>query len=457
MSNLARTPGDFEATQALAIRQGNITARIITYAGNPNGATITPTPTLGTVCIDSTTGNMYQWVTGTTWTAFTTGTLSASGLDWKQSCRLATTANIATILTGAPNSVDGKSVAQGDRILVKNQTTNAFENGIYTVTTVGTGSNGVWARASDANSAALLNTGTAVFIEDGGQADTLWILTTPAPITLGVTALTFSNFGTYTAGSGINITSGVITAVADPNGGLSVTGTGIKAVSADTNAVSVTSAGIGITLATTSGLSKTSGLSVVAQAAGGINISGTGIGITINSPNAAGSVGGLSVSGSGLGLSLDSVPGLTTAAGLKVLADPAGAITVGASGVKVLPDSSNGSTAIVSNALVVPGMLIKTIASATATQIVDTIPIATYGAADWTILVKNGTTGRYASKIVATNLGTGTTVDYAEYGIVQVGSFTTVPTFAVTSDGTNMILTFTGDAANAIVVTRQAI
>lgn len=454
MASITRTPGDFEATQAVAIRSGSITARIITYAGNPNGATITPTPTLGTICIDSTTGEIWQFISGTTWQR--SGTTVSSGLDWKNSCRVASTANIANLTSGAPNSVDGVTLAAGDRVLVKNQTT-ASQNGIYTVTTVGTGSNGVWARATDADTSAKVTTGMTTLVEQGAQADTLWILTTTGSIVLDTTALTFTSFGTYTAGSGISITNGVVTAVADPNGGLSVTGTGIKAISADSAALSVSSSGIGITLATTSGLSKTAGLAVVAQAAGGINVSASGIGITV-AQQAAGTSGGLAVSATGIGLSLDATPGLQTTSGLKVLANAAGAISVGASGLAVNVDSTNNSTAIVSNAIVVPGSLNKTIAVATATQVVDSIPIATYGAAKWTVCVKNGTTGRYASEIVAVNLGTGTTVDYAEYGVVQVGSFTTnVPTFTVTSDGTNMILTFTGDAGNTITATRQAV
>lgn len=104
MSNLARTVGDFEATQAVAIRQGTTTARIITYAGNPNGATITPTPTMGTICIDSTSGNIWQWVSGTTWIQFTTGTLSATGLDWKQSVLAASTANVPNPTSAAPSN-----------------------------------------------------------------------------------------------------------------------------------------------------------------------------------------------------------------------------------------------------------------------------------------------------------------------------------------------------------------
>jgi hypothetical protein len=204
-------------------------------------------------------------------------------------------------------------------------------------------------------------------------------------------------------------------------------------------------------------LNKTSGLAVSVQTAGGINVSGTGIGITV-AQQAAGVAGGLTVTSTGIGLSLDATPGLQTTAGLKVLADPAGAIAVGAAGIKVNADATNGSTAIVSNTLVIPGNKQAVIASATATQIVDQVPIATYSAASWLVSVKNGTTGCYSSTIQAVNLGTGTSVDSTEYGVTTLGTFTTnVPVFTVTSDGTNMILTFTGDAGNAITFSRNAI
>ena len=460
MSNLARTVGDFEATQAVAIRQGTTTARIITYAGNPNGATITPTPTMGTICIDSTSGNIWQWVSGTTWIQFTTGTLSATGLDWKQSVLAASTANVPNPTSAAPSTLDGVTLVQGARILLKNQT-NGAQNGIYVVTTLGTGANGVWAFAPD-YATGTANAGCIVEVEQSSvasptQAGTLWLMTTAGTVTIGTTATSWVNFGSYYAGSGIAITTGVITAVADPNGGLSVTGTGIKALAANT-AISVSSSGVGVALATTPGLTISSGLAVLLASGGGLSVTGSGIGISVSSPNAAGSVGGLSVSATGIGLSLDAIPGLQTTTGLKVLADPAGAIAVGSSGIKVNVDSSNGSTAISGNAIIVPGVLNKTIASATASQVVDSVPIATYTTAQWVISVKNSTTGHYSSEILACNLGTGTTVDYAEYGVVQLGSFTTnVPSFTVTNDGTNMILTFTGDVGNSISVNRQAV
>jgi hypothetical protein len=455
MASISKTANDFVINQGLALKTGaNAAARIISYAGNPNGAAITPIPTLGTIAIDSTTGNMYQWITGTTWNQFTTGALNATGLDFKQSVKAATTANI-TLASAAPNTLDGVTLTAGDRILVKNQTAGA-QNGIYVITTLGTGSNGVWTRAVDADSTAELNTGAFIAVEQGTlYASTMWLLTTPN-VTLDTTALTFTNYGTYTAGNGIAIVTGVISAVADPVGGLSVTSSGIKALAAD-NSIAISASGIAAVLATTSGLSKTSGLAVVAQAAGGINVTGSGIGITILQ-QAAGVAGGLTVTATGLGLSLDATPGLQTTTGLKVLTDPAGAIAVGASGIKLNADTTNGSTAIVGNALVIPGSIRKTIPSATASQIVDSVPIATYSAARWLVSVRNATTGRYASTIQAVNLGAGTTVDATEFGVVAVGSFTTNnPAFTVTNDGTNMILTFTGDAGNTITVSRDAI
>jgi hypothetical protein len=118
----------------------------------------------------------------------------ATGLDVKASVRAKTTGNIADLLTGAPNVVDGVSLAINDRILVTEQTTGA-QNGIYVVVTVGTGADGVWARSSDADSSAEVTAGLFTFIEEGTlYADQGWVLTTNNPITLGTTALSFTQF-----------------------------------------------------------------------------------------------------------------------------------------------------------------------------------------------------------------------------------------------------------------------
>lgn len=126
------------------------------------------------------------------------------GLDFKESVRLATTAAGGNLDLNGAETIDGKATANGNRILVKNQTAPA-ENGIYVVAA------GAWARAEDANVSAEVTAGMFCFVEDGDtQADTGWVLTTNNPITLGSTGLTFTQFsgpGTYTAGNGITITT----------------------------------------------------------------------------------------------------------------------------------------------------------------------------------------------------------------------------------------------------------
>lgn len=129
----------------------------------------------------------------------------ASGLDYKAAVRVATTANIAN-LAAAPNTLDGVTLVANDRILVKNQTT-ASQNGIYVVQTVGTGSNGVWVRATDADSAAELEGGTTVWVNEGTtNADTAWTVITDGAITLNTTAINWtqtSGLGQVVAGAGM--------------------------------------------------------------------------------------------------------------------------------------------------------------------------------------------------------------------------------------------------------------
>lgn len=125
----------------------------------------------------------------------------AAGLDPKESVRAATTANI--VLSGT-QTVDGVALVAGDRVLVKNQIT-ASENGIYVVAV------GAWTRASDFDGtpASETTSGAFTFVEEGSTyADTGWVLTTNNPITVGTTALTFTQFsgaGTYVAGTGLQL------------------------------------------------------------------------------------------------------------------------------------------------------------------------------------------------------------------------------------------------------------
>ena len=111
-------------------------------------------------------------------------------IDYKQAVRVVTISNI-TLSGGAPNSVDGVNLSLNDRILVVGQS-NGVQNGIYYVTTVGSGSNGTWARSIDTDATGELLSGTIVMVTEGTiYADTQWKLTTNDPITIGVTSLTF--------------------------------------------------------------------------------------------------------------------------------------------------------------------------------------------------------------------------------------------------------------------------
>lgn len=125
----------------------------------------------------------------------------AQGLDVKQSCLVATTANIT--LSGT-QTIDGVAVVAGNRVLVKNQTAQAT-NGIYVVAA------GAWTRATDADTWNEL-VSAFTFVEQGTtQADSGWVCTVNAGGTLGTTAVTWAQFsgaGTYTAGTGLTLTGG---------------------------------------------------------------------------------------------------------------------------------------------------------------------------------------------------------------------------------------------------------
>ena len=110
------------------------------------------------------------------------------GLDFKDSVRVATTGNI-TIASdlNVGDSIDGITLADGDRVLVKDQST-ASQNGIYTA-----GSSP--ARATDADADAEVTAGLFVFVEEGtANSDNGYVLSTDGTITVGSTALTFTQF-----------------------------------------------------------------------------------------------------------------------------------------------------------------------------------------------------------------------------------------------------------------------
>ena len=153
----------------------------------------------------------------------------ANGLDVKASVKYASTANVAgtynngagTITAGSNGalSIDGATPTASDRVLLKNQT-DATENGLYLVTTVGSGSAAyVLTRTPDADAAAEITGGAFVFVEAGtANADNGYVFTHNGTPTLGTTDITveqFSGAGQISAGAALTKSGNTINVAVD--------------------------------------------------------------------------------------------------------------------------------------------------------------------------------------------------------------------------------------------------
>lgn len=131
----------------------------------------------------------------------------ASGFTVILAAAAATTANLNATPAGAgigatltnagamaAFAVDGYNANTNDRILVKNQTLSQ-QNGVYTVTTVGSGAvNWVLTRATDYDTAAQIKPGTLVAVNNGtANANTSW-LETATVVTVDTDPILFSQF-----------------------------------------------------------------------------------------------------------------------------------------------------------------------------------------------------------------------------------------------------------------------
>ena len=162
----------------------------------------------------------------------------AQGLDPKASVIYASTTSlfgsgytynngssgVGATLTSSSNgalSIDGNTPSVGNRVLLKNEvgayvnttTESAAFNGIYVVTQVGSVSLPfILTRSTDFDTGTEIP-GAFTFVEAGSTlADTGWVCTTNAPITVGTTQIIwaqFSSAGTYSAGTGLTLTGSV--------------------------------------------------------------------------------------------------------------------------------------------------------------------------------------------------------------------------------------------------------
>lgn len=126
----------------------------------------------------------------------------SEGLHVHASVQAATTASVD--LSDAPESIDGVTLTDGMRVLVKNQS-SAAQNGIYTYSA----SADALVRATDYDSSGEVQAGDFVFVSDGNTyADTGWVQTNNVS-TLGTDPISWSQFsgaGTFLAGTGLELT-----------------------------------------------------------------------------------------------------------------------------------------------------------------------------------------------------------------------------------------------------------
>ena len=148
-------------------------------------------------------------------------------LQFKQSVEAASTANVS--VSSAPTTIDGITLASGNRVLLKNQS-NAVQNGVYVFTAAAS----PLTRSTDTDADAEVTSGMFLFVEGGtvnGQSG--WILSTPDPVEVGTTELTFVKFSatnqnsTTLAGAGL-VANGNAVDVGATNGTITVDADGIS-------------------------------------------------------------------------------------------------------------------------------------------------------------------------------------------------------------------------------------
>jgi hypothetical protein len=178
---------------------------------------------------------------------------AVAGFQWKASVRGAVSGNFAATLSGnvltasadAAFALGGLSDwATSERVLLYGQSV-AAQNGIYTITTVGSDSApAVLTRTTDADTGDEMKGGTAVFVREGTYQDQGWVCTTDGAVTLNTTSLAFAQFSSQSVvgGAGLTKTGATLDVQVTTSKGLAISNDALEVV-ADSSTITFNGSG----------------------------------------------------------------------------------------------------------------------------------------------------------------------------------------------------------------------
>jgi hypothetical protein len=271
----------------------------------------------------------------------------AQGLNIHPSCNAATTTTLATIssgtvtynngtagvgatltTTGTYTTIDGVTLSDGMRILVKNEVASE-NNGIYVRTSAT-----VLTRATDFDTAVEIAGGDFTFVTAGTQYNSTGWVQIDEVTTVGTDPIVweqFSGAGTYQAGTGLTLTGSTfsvnasqtqVTAVGTLTG-LAVNGN-ITAANITANTGVFTGNGSGLTALTGANVSGAVSFATTANAVAGANVSGA-----VSFATTANAVAGANVSGTVANATFATSAGSATTAGTVTTAAQGNITSVG--------------------------------------------------------------------------------------------------------------------------------
>jgi hypothetical protein len=387
------------------------------------------------------------------------------------------TAGVGATLTNAGTQValviDGVTVSVNDRVLIYTQV-NQTQNGIYTVTNVGSGStNWVLTRATDADtfenaSPDGLSQGSTVFVQQGATgAGETYTCNTVGTITFGTTNITFAQISSaqiYSAGTGLtlsgtqfSVTNTGVTAQTYGNAGqvaqIAINAQG-QITSASNVAIAITASNVsGLAASATTDTTNASNITSGTLANARTTASATNGASTIVARDASGNFAAAAITAtsfSGSGASLTSLNGTSISSGTVANARTTAASANGASTI-VARDASGNFAANIITATTFSGAVSgdgSALTNLNATAITTgtlanarTSASSTNGAS--TIVARDASGNFAAGTITATLTGTASNATVLQ----------TTRDFSITGGATAAAVSFNGSAAVALNVT----